>query len=357
VTAGIVSARGRDIGNGPYDDFIQTDASINRGNSGGPLFNLDGEVIGINTAIFSQSGGSVGIGFAISSNLAKRVTAQLEEFGTTRRGWLGVFIQEVTPDIADSLGLESAEGALVSSINEKSPADTAGIEPGDVIVSFDGKRIQKMRDLPRIVAETDIGAKVAVELFREGKSMTVTVELGELEKAELVGMAETDADADKQSFGSLGFSVENLTADLATELDLDAELTGVVVTEVIGGSPAAQKGLEPGDVIRRFGQRRVETAAAFADAVGKAKESGRSGILILVEREGNQRFVQIGFCRRIGGHYRTDKPQKGDASWRPFSFCNRFISWLLCFLVFRVCAGVGVACAQPASPVTKSALR
>ena len=296
VTAGIVSARGRDIGNGPYDDFIQTDASINRGNSGGPLFNLEGEVIGINTAIFSQSGGSVGIGFAISSNLAKRVTAQLEEFGTTRRGWLGVFIQEVTPDIADSLGLESAEGALVSSINEKSPADTAGIEPGDVIVSFDGKRIQKMRDLPRIVAETDIGAKVAVELFREGKSMTVTVELGELEKAELVGMAETDADADKQSFGSLGFSVENLTADLATEMDLDAELTGVVVTEVIAGSPAAQKGLEPGDVIRRFGQRRVETAAAFADAVGKAKDSGRSGILILVEREGNQRFVQIGFA-------------------------------------------------------------
>ena len=152
-----------------------------------------------------------------------------------------------------------------------------------------------MRDLPRIVAETDIGARVAVELFREGKSMTVSVELGELEKAELVGMAEEDADADRQSFGSLGFSVENLTADLAAELGLDAELTGVVVTEVIGGSPAAEKGLEPGDVIRRFGQRRVETAAAFAEAVGKARDSGRSGILILVEREGNQRFVQIGF--------------------------------------------------------------
>ena len=156
------------------------------------MFNLDGEVIGISTAIFSQSGGSVGIGFAISSNLAKRVTAQLEEFGTTRRGWLGVFIQEVTPDIADSLGLESAEGALVSSVNEKSPADAAGIEPGDVIVSFDGRKIEKMRDLPRIVAETDIGARVAVELFREGKSMTVSVELGELE-TELVGMAEEDA--------------------------------------------------------------------------------------------------------------------------------------------------------------------
>ena len=152
-----------------------------------------------------------------------------------------------------------------------------------------------MRDLPRIVAETDIGASVAVELFREGKSMTVSVELGELEKAELVGMAEEDADADRQSFGSLGFSVENLTADLAAELGLDAELTGVVVTEVIGGSAAAEKGLEPGDVIRRFGQRRVETAAAFAEAVGKARDSGCSGILILVEREGNQRFVQIGF--------------------------------------------------------------
>ncbi len=295
VTAGIVSARGRDIGNGPYDDFIQTDASINRGNSGGPLFNLEGEVIGINTAIFSQSGGSVGIGFAISSNLAKRVASQLEEFGTTRRGWLGVFIQEVTPDIADSLGLESAEGALVSSVNEKSPADTAGIEPGDVIVSFDGRNIEKMRDLPRIVAETDIGAEVVVELFREGKLMTISVELGELEKAELVGTTEDSADDDTQSFDSLGLSVKNLTADLAAELGLDGALTGVVVTEVIVGSPAAEKGLERGDVIRRFGQRRVETTAAFADAVGEARNSGRSGILILVEREGNQRFMQIAF--------------------------------------------------------------
>ncbi len=296
VTAGIVSARGRDIGNGPYDDFIQTDASINRGNSGGPLFNLDGEVIGINTAIFSQSGGSVGIGFAISSNLAKRVTAQLEEFGTTRRGWLGVFIQEVTPDIAGSLGLETAEGALVSSVNEGSPADVAGVEPGDVIFSFDGNRIEKMRDLPRIVAETDIGSKVSVELFREGKSMTVTVELGELEKAELVGSTGKDADAESRSFDALGFSVQNLTTDLAAELGLDTKLTGVVVTEVVGGGPAANKGLEPGDVIRRFGQRRIETVSAFAQAVEKARDAGRSGILVLVEREGNQRFVQISFA-------------------------------------------------------------
>ncbi len=296
VTAGIVSARGRDIGNGPYDDFIQTDASINRGNSGGPLFNVDGEVIGINTAIFSQSGGSVGIGFAISSNLAKRVTSQLEEFGTTRRGWLGVFIQEVTPDIADSLGVKDAVGALVSSVNESSPADAAGVEPGDVIIKFDGKDIEKMRDLPRIVAETDIGAEVDVELIREGKTMTVKVVLGELEKAELVGMTGQEKESDKKSFGSLGFSVENLNATLAEALGLDKALQGVVVTEVITGSPAAQKGLEPGDIIRRFGQRQVEDAASFADAVAKAKESGRSGILVLVEREGNQRFVQIGFA-------------------------------------------------------------
>ena len=295
VTAGIVSARGRDIGNGPYDDFIQTDASINRGNSGGPLFNVDGEVIGINTAIFSQSGGSVGIGFAISSNLATRVASQLQEFGTTRRGWLGVFIQEVTPDIADSLGLDSAAGALVSSVNENSPAAVAGVVPGDVITSFDGKKIDKMRDLPRIVAETDIGAKVDVELFREGKPMTVSVELGELEKAELVGMTGSKNDSDKKSFGSLGFSVENLTASLAEQLGIDAGIEGVVVTEVIAGSPAAEKGLEAGDIIRRFGQRRVDDAAMLDEAVTKAKESGRSGVLILVEREGSQRFVQIGF--------------------------------------------------------------
>ncbi|MEL0062206.1 MAG: Do family serine endopeptidase, partial [Candidatus Puniceispirillum sp.] len=183
VTAGIVSARGRDIGNGPYDDFIQTDASINRGNSGGPLFNVAGEVIGINTAIYSQSGGSVGIGFAISSNLAERVTGQLIEFGQTRRGWLGVFIQEVTPDIADSLGLKEAAGALVSSVNEASPAAKGGVQPGDVILKFDGKTIDKMRDLPRIVAETEIGTAVDVELFRQGKKATVKIILGELEKA------------------------------------------------------------------------------------------------------------------------------------------------------------------------------
>lgn len=297
VTAGIVSARGRDIGNGPYDDFIQTDASINRGNSGGPLFNVAGDVIGINTAIFSQSGGSVGIGFAISSNLAKRVTDQLASYGTTRRGWLGVFIQEVTPDIAETLGLKDAMGALVSSVNEASPADVAGIQPGDVIQTFNGQMIDKMRDLPRIVAETEVGAKVAVELFRNGKPETVMVVLGEREKAELVGLVGEDEPSETQSFGSLGFSVETVTADLIAEYELADGTKGVVVTEVVPGSPAADKGLTPGDLIRRFGQRRVDDAVALAEAITKAEESGRSGILVLVERDGRERFVQIGFAQ------------------------------------------------------------
>ena len=297
VTAGIVSARGRDIGNGPYDDFIQTDASINRGNSGGPLFNTEGEVIGINTAIFSQSGGSVGIGFAISSNLAKRVTSQLAEFGTTRRGWLGVFIQEVTPDIADSLGLDNAAGALVSTVNENSPAQAAGLEPGDVIVSFDGKMIDKMRDLPRIVAETEIGKTVPVEVVRNGESIEVQVTLGELEKAELVGVVNDEATGDGQSFDQLGFAVENLTAELAAELGLEADMRGVVVTEVADGGPAAAKGLQVGDIIKRFGQRRVEDAADLGKSVAETREAGRAGVLLLVESEGRERFIQIGFAK------------------------------------------------------------
>ena len=297
VTAGIVSARGRDIGNGPYDDFIQTDASINRGNSGGPLFNTDGEVIGINTAIFSQTGGSVGIGFAISSNLAKRVTSQLAEFGTTRRGWLGVFIQEVTPEIAESLGLDDAVGALVSTVNENSPAEAAGLEPGDVIVSFDGKMIDRMKDLPRIVAETEIGKTVPVMVIRNGSKIEVEVTLGELEKAELVGIVKEEAGGNTESFEKLGFSVENLTADLAVELGLDAETRGVVVTDVVDGGPAFTKGLRVGDIIKRFGQRRVEDAADLAKSVTQTRESGRAGVLLLVESEGRERFIQIGFAK------------------------------------------------------------
>ena len=299
VTAGIVSARGRDIGNGPYDDFIQTDASINRGNSGGPLFNTNGDVIGINTAIYSQSGGSVGIGFAISSNLAERVAEQLIEFGQTRRGWLGVYIQEVTPDIAESLGLDDAIGALISSVNKAGPAAKGGIQPGDVIVKFDSKLIEKMRDLPRIVAETDIGAKVKVELFRQGKSETVTVTLGELEKAELAGVIDNGrGQSDEFSFGSLGFSVANLNAALAEELGLDSDARGVVVREVVPGSPAADKGLTVGDILRRYGQRPIDDAASLAADIEEAETAGRSGVLLLIERDGRERFIQISFAKK-----------------------------------------------------------
>ena len=298
VTAGIVSARGRDIGNGPYDDFIQTDASINRGNSGGPLFNTNGDVIGINTAIYSQSGGSVGIGFAISSNLAERVAEQLIEFGQTRRGWLGVYIQEVTPDIAESLGLNDDIGALISSVNEDGPAAKGGIQAGDVIVEFDGKQIEKMRDLPRIVAETDIGANVKVELFRQGKRETVSVTLGELEKAELAGVVGNRQNrSDDFSFGSLGFTVTDLNAALAEELGLDAATTGVVVREVVPGSPAADKGLSSGDILRRYGQRPITDAASLANDIEEAEEAGRSGVLLLIEREGRERFIQISFAK------------------------------------------------------------
>ena len=299
VTAGIVSARGRDIGNGPYDDFIQTDASINRGNSGGPLFNIDGDVIGINTAIYSQSGGSVGIGFAISSNLAERVADQLIEFGQTRRGWLGVYIQEVTSDIAESLGLDNDIGALISSVNDDGPAAQGGIQPGDVIVKFDGKLIEKMRDLPRIVAETDIGAKVKVEFFRQGKRETVTVTLGELEKAELAGVIDNGLNQSGDfSFGSLGFTVTNLNAALAEELGLRSDAQGVVVREVVPGSPAAEKGLAVGDILRRFGQRPIKDATSLAEDIEKAEQASRSGVLLLIERDGRERFIQISFAKK-----------------------------------------------------------
>ncbi len=299
VTAGIVSARGRDIGNGPYDDFIQTDASINRGNSGGPLFNTDGDVIGINTAIFSQSGGSVGIGFAISSNLAARVAAQLVEFGQTRRGWLGVYIQEVTPDIAESLGLDNDMGALISSVNEDGPAAKGGVQPGDVVVKFDSKTIEKMRDLPRIVAETEIGAKVLVELFRMGKLQTVTVILGELEKAELAGVLKNGKVKDKiVSIGSLGFTVANLNEAMSVELGLEADAAGVVVREIVPGSSADIKGLAVGDILRRLGQRPVKDAENLAKDISSAEEAGRTGVLLLIERDSRERFIQIGFGKK-----------------------------------------------------------
>ena len=298
VTAGIVSARGRDIGSGPYDDFIQTDASINRGNSGGPLFNLDGEVIGINTAIFSQTGGSVGIGFAISANLATQVVGQLQDYGRTRRGWLGVFIQEVTEDIADSLGLDSAKGALIASVTEAGPADEAGLQAGDVIIRFDGKDVVKSRDLPRIVAETPVETTVDVEVVRGGERKTLSVTLGELEQAEnggLLSRTQTKEKTNDTRIENIGLTVAPLTEELAEKFDLDTGETGIVVVDVTDGSPAADKGVQPGDIIRRLNQSAITSVDKLIEGIASAKKEGRKGVLMLIESDGQTRFVQISF--------------------------------------------------------------
>src|ERR1700728_954663 len=225
VTAGIVSARNRDINSGPYDNYIQTDAAINRGNSGGPLFNLEGEVIGINTAIISPSGGSIGIGFAVPSNSAVAVVNQLRDFGETRRGWLGVRIQQVTDDIAESLSIKPTRGALVAGIDERGPAKPGGIEPGDVIVKFDGRDIKEMHDLPRIVADTPVGKEVPVVVIRKGKEETHTVKLGRLEdgeKAAAAAAADAKKDAPEQKSEAqktLGLELSSLSDDLRKKLN------------------------------------------------------------------------------------------------------------------------------------------
>lgn len=296
VTAGIVSARGRDIGQGPYDDFIQTDASINRGNSGGPLFDMDGKVIGINTAIFSQSGGSVGIGFAISSELAKGVVSQLREFGRTRRGWLGVQIQQVTDEIAESLGLSEAKGALVAAVTPGGPAESSGIEAGDVILSFNGQAVPEMRALPRIVAETQVGEEVAVTVWRAGKEAAVTAKLGELEKAEearVIQTSQTDGVIEDTKVSSLGLDVATLTPQLRDDYKVPGDIEGVVIREIATDGAAAEKGLSIGDVIVEANQREVREPKDLADAVTEAREAGKKSILLFVASQGETRFIAL----------------------------------------------------------------
>ena len=253
VTAGIVSARGRDIRAGPYDDFIQVDAAINRGNSGGPSFTLDGRVFGVNTAIFSPSGGNVGIGFAIPANLAEPVIEALKENGRVARGWLGVRIQSVTPEIAESLGLPDAEGALVASVTPGGPAARSDIRPGDVIIAFDGQKIERMRGLPRIVAETEIGKEVTVDIWRRGEPVEVEVTLGELpsddELAQLSQRQAENGPVGRAEIAALGMTVAELTPELRDRFELAADAQGVVVVDVAAGGPAAARDLQPGDVV------------------------------------------------------------------------------------------------------------
>ena len=296
VTAGIVSADHRAIGAGRYDDFLQIDAPINRGNSGGPTFNLEGEVIGVNTLIHSPSGGNVGIGFAIPANLVKKIVADLEDDGVVERGWLGVHIQGIDDDLAQGLGLESAEGALVTTVTEDSPAARAGLKRGDVVLSFDGEPIEDLRDLTRLVADKDPGSEAKVVVWREGEEQSLDVEIGQLPTDDQV-VAMTDQPADQSASPKIGVALAQLTPEARQSLNLPDDVTGVIVTEVQPGSPAAEKGLQRGDVIVEADRQQVSDPNMVAEAVRKAAERGDETILLLVKRDGQDRFVAVRLAR------------------------------------------------------------
>lgn len=295
VTAGIISARGRDINSGPYDDFLQTDASINRGNSGGPMFDLDGQVIGVNTAIFSPSGGSIGIGFAIPSSIVEPIVKQLIATGEVKRGWIGVRIQEVTPEIADTLGLKHASGALVASAMDDGPAKAAGIRAGDVILEFNGHEVSEMRRLPRIVADTEVGQTVKVKLWRDGKERTVDIKVAALQEGEeeLAKASDSAPTPEAEKVDALGFSVSDIDDKLRERYDIAADTSGVVVTEIEDSGAAAEKGLRVGDVIVEVGQKPVSKAGDVAARIKDAKSSGQKSVLLLVEGQGGMRFVAL----------------------------------------------------------------
>ncbi|MEI2296496.1 DegQ family serine endoprotease [Ensifer sp. MJa1] len=306
VSVGIISARGRNINAGPYDNFIQTDAAINRGNSGGPLFNMQGEVIGINTAIISPSGGSIGIGFSVPTELAANVVLQLKDFGETRRGWLGVRIQPVTDDIAESLKMAAPRGALVSGIIEGGPIANGEIKAGDVIVKFDGRDVTEMRDLPRAVAESPVGKAVDVVVIRDGKEQTVKVTLGRLEDGELASApaaATTDEGqkSDKPEAAPLpatdlilGMKLTTLNEETRKKYGIAEDVDGVVITEVAPNSAAAERRVEPGDVIVEVGQEAMDTPDDVADRVEELKSSGRrNALLMLSNKTGELRFVTV----------------------------------------------------------------
>lgn len=298
TTLGIVSARNRDINSGPYDDFIQTDAAINRGNSGGPLFDMEGDVVGINTAIISPSGGSIGIGFAIPSAIAVNVVEQLKQFGETRRGWLGVRIQEVTDEIAESLGMGKARGALVAGVTETGPAEKGGIQPGDVIVEFDGKPVPEMRELPRMVADTAIGKTVPVKVLRKGEEVTIDVALGRLEEGEKIvgaddGEATPKAETPKTT-EMLGMTLAPATGEYRERFKIAETVEGVVVVDVKAGGAAAEKRIQPGDVIVEVAQEAVTTPAEVAAKVAALKDKGRKSALLLISGQNAElRFVAV----------------------------------------------------------------
>ncbi len=294
VTAGIISARGRNINAGPYDNFIQTDASINRGNSGGPMFNMKGEVIGINTAIFSPSGGSVGIGFAIPSDAAKVIIDQLIKSGQVSRGWLGVNIQEVTDPIAEALNMKKAIGALVSNVSDGSPAEKGGIKPRDVIIEFDGKEVSKMRNLPRMVAATAINKKVKLKVWRDGKEKSLSLKIGKLDEKIVEAMSEgksEKAPVDELDVSKLGLTLSALTPDLAERFNLSTETKGVVVVDTDPDGSGAEERIRPGDVIHEVNQQKVSTPKDVNRLVNKAASNKKKTVLLLVEGQSGFRFI------------------------------------------------------------------
>jgi len=300
VTAGIVSARNRDINSGPYDNYIQTDAAINRGNSGGPLFNLNGEVVGVNTAIISPSGGSIGIGFAVPSTSAVAVIDQLRQYGETRRGWLGVRIQQVTDDIAESLSIKPPRGALVAGVDDKGPAKPGGIEPGDVVVKFDGHDAKEMHDLPRIVADTAVGKQVDVVVIRKGKEETHTVTIGRLQDNDKVAEAEAKKDtapAQKSVVQkTLGLELASITDDLRKKFKIRDNIKGVLVTGVDPNvaTAAPDRRLAPGDVIVEVQYQSVGNPADLQKRLDQLKSQGKKiAVLLVSNADGETRFVAL----------------------------------------------------------------
>jgi serine protease Do len=297
VTAGIVSARNRDISSGPYDNYIQTDAAINRGNSGGPLFNLDGEVIGVNTLIISPTGGSIGIGFAVPSKTVAGVVDQLRQFGELRRGWLGVRIQQVTDEIAESLNIKPARGALIAGVDDKGPAKPAGIEPGDVVVKFDGKDVKEPKDLSRMVADTAVDKEVDVVVIRKGTEETRKVKLGRLDDGDkaVQASAKTPDPVEKPvTQKALGLDLATLSKDLRSRYKIKDSVKGVIITNVDGTSDAAEKRLSPGEVIVEVAQEAVSNAADVKKRVDQLKKDGKKSVLLLVSNsDGELRFVAL----------------------------------------------------------------
>ena len=299
VTAGIVSAKSRDIESGPYDSFIQTDASINQGNSGGPMFNLQGEVIGISSAIFSTTGASQGVGFAISANLAGWVISQLKEHGEVKRGWIGIKIQPNTPEIADSLGISANQGVVVSGVTEQGPAQKAGLQAGDIVLSFNRQPIDNTKNLSRLIAETKIGTPAPIEIWRSGQKQTLTVPIELMpEETPLSAAKETASDAAEtpdngESLNIIGFTVKEISPELAERYKLAPSTSGVVVTDILPNSDASCKGIKIGDIIVKIDKRNIIGESAFHEYVNDARRENNRPVLLAIQGQEALHFVAV----------------------------------------------------------------